>query len=137
MEQTYKGYSFLSAYIKMWKNFADFNGRATRQEFWGASVLDCAVQMLGCFIFIPIMFIDRDIYMAATYVACSIYFFASLLPVLAVSVRRLHDVGQSGLVILISFIPFVGELVLLIFYCLDSQRGTNKYGESEKYPDKQ
>ena len=50
------------------------------------------------------------------------------------TVRRLHDTDRSGWWILIDLIPFIGPIVLLVFLCIDSSRGPNKYGESEKYP---
>lgn len=64
-----------------------------------------------------------------------IYFFfilALLLTMLAVTVRRLHDIGRSGWCILISAVPYVGAIVLFIFCCLDSEAGANKYGLSPK-----
>lgn len=54
-----------------------------------------------------------------------------IIPSLAVIVRRLHDTGKSGWWYLISFIPF-GSIVLLIFFCLDSEPGTNKWGPNPK-----
>ncbi len=52
----------------------------------------------------------------------------------SVAVRRLHDTGRSAWNLLWLFLPFIGYIILLVYYCQDSQAGTNKYGESEKYP---
>ena len=60
---------------------------------------------------------------------CLIY---SLIPSLSLSVRRLHDTGRSGCYMLLGFIPF-GSLVLLIFFCQDSNPESNIYGPSPKY----
>lgn len=57
-----------------------------------------------------------------------------LVPGLAVSVRRCHDIGWSGWMVLLCAIPLVGIVVGLMIYIQDSQRGTNQYGPSEKYP---
>jgi uncharacterized membrane protein YhaH (DUF805 family) len=46
---------------------------------------------------------------------------------LAVAVRRLHDSGRSGFWWLIGFIPIVGTIVLIVFYCLPGTPGPNKY----------
>ncbi len=54
------------------------------------------------------------------------------MPTLAVSVRRLHDIGRSGWWLLIAFIPLIGAIVLLIFMVLDSKPNNNDYGESPK-----
>ena len=62
----------------------------------------------------------------------SLYNLAVFIPGLAVSVRRLHDIGKSGWWFLILLVPFIGAIVLLIFFCLDSQPGGNKYGSNPK-----
>ncbi len=62
----------------------------------------------------------------------SVYYLAVFLPSLAVAVRRLHDTGRSGWWFLIILVPFVGWIVLLVFMVLDSQPGSNEYGENPK-----
>lgn len=57
--------------------------------------------------------------------------FGTLLPGIAVGVRRLHDIGKSGWWLLLALIPIV-NLVLIYFYILDSQAGTNEYGPNPK-----
>ena len=61
-----------------------------------------------------------------------LYCLAVFLPGLAVEIRRLHDVGKSGWMILIALIPFVGAIWLLVLFCLDSQPGENQYGPNPK-----
>lgn len=53
---------------------------------------------------------------------------ALLVPMIAIHVRRFHDLGYSGWWYLLSFIPYVGSLVVLVMMCLPSQEGGNKYG---------
>jgi uncharacterized membrane protein YhaH (DUF805 family) len=55
------------------------------------------------------------------------------LPSVAVGVRRLHDTGRSGWWLLIGLIPLVGAVVLIVFFCTDSERGPNRWGPSPKY----
>jgi len=55
-----------------------------------------------------------------------------IIPAFSLTIRRLHDTGRSGWLFLITFIPLVGPLVLLIFMCLDSKPGPNKYGPNPK-----
>lgn len=62
------------------------------------------------------------------YVDC-IVSLALFLPSLGVAVRRLHDIGRSGWWILIGLIPLVGAILLLIWFCKDSQMESNEYGE--------
>lgn len=57
-----------------------------------------------------------------------VYSIAVLLPGLAVTVRRMHDIGKSGWMILVSLIPLVGSIWLLVLEWQPSQSGTNKWG---------
>ena len=54
------------------------------------------------------------------------------MPSLAVAVRRLHDIGKSGWMLLIGLIPLVGAIWLLILLLRDSEAGENKYGPNPK-----
>ena len=56
-----------------------------------------------------------------------------LLPSLAVTVRRFHDIGKSGWNILWAAIPLIGVIIVLVWMCQDSDVVANKYGESPKY----
>ena len=61
-----------------------------------------------------------------------IYLLAIILPSLAVAVRRLHDIGKSGWMILISLIPLIGGIWLLVLLVTDSNSGDNQYGPNPK-----
>lgn len=116
-------------YLKVLKNYAVFSGRAQRAEYWFfflfsmiASILLLAADgMIGT--------MDMELGLGLLYVAYSL---AVLIPSLAVSVRRLHDIGKSGWWLLIGFIPFIGPIVLLVFFILDSQAVENTYGPNPK-----
>ncbi len=111
-------------YLKVLKNYVGFQGRARRTEYWMfvlfnfiiAIVLALVEMLLGIGNFLSYL-----------------YSLAILIPSLAVVFRRLHDTGKSGLWILISLIPVAGAIILLVFMCLDSDAGTNKYGPNPKY----
>lgn len=60
------------------------------------------------------------------------YMLAMIIPALAVIVRRLHDVGKSGWMYLIIFIPIVGLIWLMILLVSDSDVGENQYGQNPK-----
>ena len=121
--------------LTMTRNFANFSGRATRREYWMfqlASLLFLlSIYILGIFLIILI-----DPSMSIIMMGLSLlYSLALIIPGLSLYVRRLHDTGRSGWMILLGLIPFIGGWILLIFSLLDSQRGTNAYGPSLKYPD--
>ena len=101
----------IAAIGSAFSQYANFNGRARRSEYWwfAAFIFICEL----CLMFIPILFV--------------IFVLAILLPYLAVSVRRLHDVNRSGWWLLIGFIPLVG-LALFVFMLLPSERQANAYG---------
>ena len=60
-------------------------------------------------------------------ILCGGYGLATLVPGLAVSVRRLHDTNKSGWWLLLCLVPF-GGLIVLIFECLESDPGDNQFG---------
>jgi uncharacterized membrane protein YhaH (DUF805 family) len=100
--------------------YAAFSGRAQRSEYWYfflfmvvvnvvASVLDSAI-----FGDIPVL------YLIAT--------LAIIVPSIAVGVRRLHDTDRSGWWLLLGFIPVVGAIVLIVFFCQPGTVGPNQFG---------
>ena len=104
--------------------YVDFSGRARRSECWwfglftfmfsvGAALLDWAFNSLA--------------------VVQVLVLLVLFVPSLAVTVRRLHDTDRSGWSYLISFIPFVGGILLLVFECEDSGQELNRYEPSPKY----
>jgi uncharacterized membrane protein YhaH (DUF805 family) len=63
---------------------------------------------------------------------CILYILVTFIPLLAVAVRRLHDVGKSGWFYLISVIPLIGGIWLLVLFCTEGDKGDNKYGPDPK-----
>ena len=123
--------------LTMTKNFAEFSGRATRREYWMfqlAGILFWFVFSFAVVILSGVLsLIDESLVIVAMFLSY-LYPLAILIPSLGIFVRRLHDTGRSGWMILLGLIPFVGPIVLFIFTLLDSQPGTNAYGPSLKYP---
>jgi uncharacterized membrane protein YhaH (DUF805 family) len=111
----------------------DFRGRAARTEFWMFTlfyVLFVMILIGMAGIFATALTDDPDdaFFLAA---ACLVipYQLAMLLPSLAVSARRLHDVGRNGWWLLLSLVPYVGNAVILVFTCLKSRSAANRWGE--------
>ena len=61
-----------------------------------------------------------------------VWIVATIVPALAVLVRRLHDTNRTGWWVLIGFVPLIGSIVLLVFALVDSDAGENKFGASPK-----
>lgn len=115
-------------YINVLKNYATFNGRARRREYWMFSLFHMLILAL---ILCLSMISETDVsgFMAIIFI---LYILVTLIPHLAVLVRRLHDTNQSGWFYFISFVPFVGPIVLLIFLCKEGTKGDNHYGLDPK-----
>lgn len=100
------------------KKFFCFEGRAGRKEFWMFFLANFIVNtILG--------FIPGKVGM----IIQLIYGLAILLPFLGVIARRLHDIGKSGWMQLLAFIPFVGGIIVLILCALEGQKEANRFGE--------
>ncbi len=109
-------------YLKVLRQYAHFEGRARRREYWYFALFNVLVALgLGL--------IDGALGIG---VLGPLYSLAVLIPGLAVSVRRLHDTGRSGWWLLIALVPIIGVIVLLVLMCLDSEAGANQYGPSPK-----
>jgi uncharacterized membrane protein YhaH (DUF805 family) len=116
------------------ENYCNFSGRARRSEYWNFFLFNVILGFILYFVTLIFVALFKDSFIILIPL---ILFFAlliyCLIPGLAVMVRRLHDTGRSGLYYFIGFIPFVGEILLLIFLLEDSQPNTNMYGPSNKY----
>ncbi|MDC6351043.1 DUF805 domain-containing protein [Zeaxanthinibacter sp. PT1] len=116
-------------YLKVISQYTDFTGRARRMEYWMFVLFHFIFSVLAVAIDNLLGITFGDIPYGWLFLAYALF---SLLPGLAVQVRRLHDSGRSGWWILIGFVPLVGGLVLLVFYLLDSEDGPNDYGPNPK-----
>ncbi|MCL7764593.1 DUF805 domain-containing protein [Polaribacter sp. Z014] len=117
-------------YLKVVKeHYADFNGRARREEFWMFTLFNAIISIVITFVFAGIgIALESPLLGGLSY----IYTLAVLVPSLAVLVRRLHDTGKSGWFFLIALIPLIGSIWLLVILCTDSVSGANKWGENPK-----
>jgi uncharacterized membrane protein YhaH (DUF805 family) len=121
--------SFVDAVRSVYRNYATFDGRATRSEFWWFYLFIFLV-VLGLFVIALALFaITRSSsVLGVAELMAVIFFLASVIPSIAVSVRRLHDSDKSGWWYLIGFVPYIGEIILLILLALPSTIGVNRYG---------
>lgn len=112
-------------YLGVLKKYAEFTGRARRTEYWMFALFNLIISIvLGV--------IDGVVGSGHIGILGLIYTLAVLLPSIAVTTRRLHDINRSGWWQLIVFVPIIGIIVLLVFMLLDSTPGQNEYGPSPK-----
>jgi len=117
---------FLWAVKTCFRKYATFSGRASRSEYWFFCLFNCIISTI---LFGIALAINQEsislIFLCLTIVYSLIVF----LPALAVTVRRLHDIGKSGWLYCVIFIPYIGAFILLYFLCKKGNDGTNIYGE--------
>ena len=116
-------------FVKCIKQYADFGGRARRTEFWMFVLFNIIFSVVASLIDRAIGFRIGAIQMG---IIGLIYSLAVLIPGLAVSVRRLHDIGKSGWMVFINLIPLIGLIWFIVLTVKDSQPGENQYGPNPK-----
>jgi len=115
-------------YLTVLKKYATFSGRAQRAEYWYFVLFNTIVTII--LMVLDAMFGTLDAQTGYGLLS-GLYALAVFIPSLAVSVRRLHDIGKSGWWLLIALIPLIGAILLLIWFATDSKED-NQYGENPK-----
>ncbi len=116
-------------YLKVMREYVNFNGRARRKEYW--------------MFFLLYILLSFALALVATLLLgerladgiFSLWILAHLLPCIGVGVRRLHDIGRSGWWLLISLVPFVGWIIALYWAVKAGDTGSNAYGADPKTAD--
>ena len=108
--------TFVESLSTCLKKYFVFEGRASRSEYWWFQLIVS-----------PSYFISTILENEIAYFFLGITLF-TLIPAISAGVRRLHDTNRSGFFLLISFIPFIGGLVLLFFLIPEGTKGKNRFG---------
>lgn len=119
-----------------YRRYADFEGRSTRTEYWSFQIL----YMVVITALIVVMIAGSAGSAAGELSGLSIlalgamvvFALGSIVPALAVTVRRFHDQDRSGWMTLLVFIPYAGSIVLAVFMFLSGTRGPNRYGDDPR-----
>ena len=119
-------------YLKVMRdNYANFNGRARRKEYWMFTLFFLLFALLAGFVIGILSAVGETVAMIAIIMAV-VWYLAHLVPSLAVTVRRLHDTGKRGWFYLLAIIPYIGGLIIFIFTVIEGDKGDNKYGPDPK-----
>ena len=125
---------FAEAIKSFWTKYATFKGRSRRFEYWWIQLFLVLSNLAVAAIDLALMNgdVERFIANGGGGIVGLVWILVTIVPALAVLVRRLHDSGKSGWWVLIGFVPLVGAIVLLVLTVLDSDRAENKHGASPK-----
>lgn len=105
---------FKTAVKHVFNNYANFNGRASRSEFWYWVLF---VVLVG--VFLDIVGIE---------LLSIVFALGTLVPYFAVAARRLHDIDKSGWWLLLSLVPIIGAVVLIYWWVQKGTEGPNRFG---------
>ncbi|EAS18962.1 conserved hypothetical protein [Flavobacteria bacterium BBFL7] len=126
------GMGMMDAVKAVFNNYTDFSGRARRSEYWYWQLFNFIVFLI---LYVPMIIgaaTENEAIAIPFAILFLLYALATIIPSLAVIVRRLHDTGRSGWFYFISMIPFVGTIILLIWLIEDSKHGANQWGPNPK-----
>ena len=129
-----------------YRRYFDFSGRSRRKEYWMFFLLFVivyavafALMFAGGYSMTPSMDAaapppEMSGTMLLGAAIMGIFVLGSLIPAIAVQVRRFHDQDRSGWFVLLNFIPYLGSLIVLVFMCLEGTKGPNRFGPDPKDP---
>ena len=120
----------ITSYVSTLKQVFNYNGRTIRRDFWIYNLLNLG--LLIVWLFLRVYFRFDDVRELIDYVFSGIVM-VLLIPGIALSVRRLHDISRSGWYLCLNLVPVVGQLLLLVYYLTDSSPAYNQYGEYPKF----
>lgn len=130
---------FTTAVKTAFHKYATFSGRATRSEYWFWIVFSATVLQIGSALDRMLPATTKTFQNIKTHQIAEVHeprmaFYAIIvvalfIPLLAATVRRLHDSGHRGWWILLNFIPFIGPIAVTVFLCLSTNRHANRFGE--------
>jgi uncharacterized membrane protein YhaH (DUF805 family) len=124
--------SFGAAIASFFSKYATFSGRARRSEFWFAVLFTTLVSIAISIVWPSTTVVLDGMSFQQSSLPSNLWQLAILVPSIALSVRRLHDVGRKGTYYLFVLLPIVGWIVLFIQFVKDSEPGPNAFGEPVK-----
>lgn len=120
--------NFWDAVATCLRNYAVFQGRARRSEYWWFFLFNLMAQLATGLLDAGLFGVDRS------GLFNTLYSLAVLLPGIAVGVRRLHDTDRSGWWLLVFFLPVLGLLLLLAWFARPGTQGPNRFGADPAHP---
>ena len=123
------------------KKYATFTGRASRSEYWWWTLFTFITYLvLGLLTYVVGIATSRDggrtpgLLAVPLIILFALFALGIIVPTLALTVRRLHDAGYSGLLALLFLVPYVGGLIIMIFALMPSSPAGAKYDPVPETP---
>jgi len=114
-----------ACYVEYWKKYAEFSGKTSRRDFWYVVLFEALLSMLfGFFEVLPALH-------NAFYYLESLYSILTIIPSLAIQSRRLIDAGKSPFNLFFWFLPIVGWIILIVYFCKPSQTEINGISKAD------
>ena len=137
MKKQEKDYNIFDWWKKVvLENYANFKGRARRKEYWSFQLVNLLILIIPYGIVLATVISGEQPGLMIGLLSFVVIAFAlgTLIPSLAVIVRRLHDRDRSGWFYFISFIPLIGGFWILYEFFSVGSIGKNNYGNDPKIP---
>ena len=99
-------------------NYVNFSGRACRSEYWYWILFIIIADIVAAII-------DQTL---GIQLVTGLFGLVTIIPNIAIAIRRLHDLDRTGWWILLGFIPLIGWIILLIWYVTKGTDGPNRFG---------
>ncbi len=122
-------------FVKCMRLYVDGNGRARRSEYWWFALIQALITLAPFIIGMGLVIAGTEGYsdtlgmIGGLFLLVSgVFWLAFVLPGICVTIRRLHDIGQSGWLLLLALIPSLGFLILFVMTVLPSQPYRNVHG---------
>lgn len=104
----------VQTYISGMKKYAKFSGRCSRRDYWTFFLMNFAIVVALAFVSMGILGL--------------IYLIGAMVPLFSAMVRRFHDMGKSGWLTLVGFVPVVGTTIVFLMMFKEGTPGENQYG---------
>ena len=120
---------FTDAVKLFYGRYTDFAGRSTRSEYWWVQLFYLIALIV---LAIPVILSgglksgDPSI---LSMIPLGLFVLAGIIPMIALTIRRFHDQDKSGWFYLLSFIPYIGGIIVIVFMCIAGTNGPNRFGD--------
>ncbi len=132
--------NMLEAVTAVFRKYADFSGRARRSEYWYSfliyQIFGITYQIFAISVSVGLLESETSqiAMLNILFFFLALFVIGTFLPMLAVQVRRLHDIDKSGWNMLWFIIPLVGFILMIVWYCRPGTVGDNRFGPDPLAP---